>query len=81
MIYENENIEPEKILKEYLECGDMTEKMVTIIRYRFGLDDGELKSLEYTAEKFGVTRERVRQIEAKLFKAPKKKKRLVDYLD
>jgi len=37
----------------------------TILRYRFGLDGGNEKTLEEVGEKFGVTRERIRQIEAK----------------
>ena len=39
-----------------------------IIRYRYGLDDGKTKSLEYVGEKFGLSRERIRQIEINAFK-------------
>jgi RNA polymerase primary sigma factor len=43
--------------------GHLDEREATILRYRFGLDGGSEKTLEEVGEKFGVTRERVRQIQ------------------
>lgn len=55
-----------------------------IIRLRFGLEDGEPKTLAEIAEVYGVTRERIRQIEAKVMKKlrhPARSQAIRDYLD
>jgi DNA-directed RNA polymerase sigma subunit (sigma70/sigma32) len=44
-------------------CQHLDEREATILRFRFGLDGGTEKTLEEVGEKFGVTRERVRQIQ------------------
>ena len=54
------------------------------MRLRFGLDDGRARTLEEVGQKFGVTRERIRQIEAKTLRKlrhPSRSKKLKDYLD
>lgn len=43
----------------------LTEREQRVLRLRFGLDDGRARTLEEVGQKFGVTRERIRQIEAK----------------
>ena len=45
--------------------GELSEREQEIVRLRFGLDDGQAKTLEEVGQEFGVTRERIRQIEAK----------------
>ena len=55
-----------------------------MIRLRFGLDDGQMRTLEEVGKEFGVTRERIRQIEAKTLaklRHPIRSQRLRDYLD
>jgi RNA polymerase primary sigma factor len=49
------------MLHDLVETLDQRE--ITILRYRFGLDGGNEKTLEEVGEKFGVTRERIRQIQ------------------
>lgn len=85
------NMSPEdftihEMLKE--EIGDvlltLTEREEQVLRLRFGLDDGSPKTLEEVGQMFGVTRERIRQIEAKALrklKHPSRSKRLKDFLD
>jgi RNA polymerase primary sigma factor len=54
------------------------------VRLRFGLDDGQARTLEEVGKEFGVTRERIRQIEAKTLaklRHPIRSQRLRDYLD
>lgn len=72
------------ILKEQI--GDilstLTERENEVIRYRFGLDDGWPMTLEQVGQKFGVTRERIRQIEAKALRRlrhPSRSKRLREF--
>lgn len=70
---EDESLEDYIIKKELKEEIDMTLSTLTsreeeIIRQRFGLDDGERKTLEQIGKKYGVTRERIRQIEVKALK-------------
>ena len=55
-----------------------------VVRLRFGLDDGQLRTLEEVGKEFGVTRERIRQIESKTLaklRHPTRSQRLRDYLD
>ena len=62
----------------------LTPRENKVLRMRFGLDDGQPRTLEEVGEAFGVTRERVRQIEAKALRKlrhPSRSKRLRDYLE
>ena len=74
------------LLKEQLgEVLDtLTERERQVLRLRFGLDDGRQRTLEEVGQQFKVTRERIRQIEAKALRKlryPNRSKRLRDYLD
>ena len=57
----------EEMLKEELSSvlATLTEREAKVLRLRFGLDDGQCRTLEEVGQIFGVTRERIRQIEAK----------------
>ncbi len=69
-------------LDEVLET--LTDREQKVLRLRFGLDDGRARTLEEVGQKFGVTRERIRQIEAKTLRKlrhPSRSKKLKDYLD
>ena len=58
--------------------------LIHILRLRFGLDDGRPRTLEEVGREFNVTRERIRQIEAKALRKlrhPSRSKKLKDYLD
>jgi len=71
-------------LKEQLETilSTLTEREARVIQMRFGLNDGNEHTLEEVGQEFQVTRERIRQIEAKaLRKLKKKSKKLVNFLD
>jgi RNA polymerase primary sigma factor len=64
--------------------AQLTEREQEVIRLRFGLDDGQMRTLEEVGKEFGVTRERIRQIEAKTLaklRHPIRSQRLRDYLD
>jgi RNA polymerase primary sigma factor len=64
--------------------SELSEREQTIVRLRFGLDDGQIRTLEEVGKEFGVTRERIRQIEAKTLaklRHPIRSQRLRDYLD
>ena len=74
------------LLKEQLvEVLDtLTEREEKVLRLRFGLDDGRARTLEEVGKEFKVTRERIRQIEAKALRKlrhPSRSKKLKDYLD
>ncbi len=74
------------LLKEQLEdvLGTLTEREQEVLRLRFGLDDGRARTLEEVGQIFGVTRERIRQIEAKALRKlrhPSRSKKLKDYLE
>jgi len=63
---------------------ELTDREERVIRLRYGLDDGRNHTLEEVGKEFGVTRERIRQIEAKAIKKlrhPARSKQLRDYLD
>ena len=62
----------------------VTPREEKVLRLRFGLDDGKTRTLEDVGKEFNVTRERIRQIEAKALRKlrhPSRSKRLKDYLD
>ena len=74
------------MLKEQLEevLGTLTEREQKVLRLRFGLDDGRARTLEEVGKEFNVTRERIRQIEAKALRKlrhPRRSRKLKDYLD
>lgn len=74
------------MLKEQLEevLGTLTEREQKVLRLRFGLDDGRARTLEEVGKEFNVTRERIRQIEAKALRKlrhPSRSRKLKDYLD
>ena len=71
-----------KQLNEVL--STLTPREEKVLRLRFGLDDGKTRTLEDVGKEFNVTRERIRQIEAKALRKlrhPSRSKRLKDYLD
>lgn len=64
--------------------GTLTEREQKVLRLRFGLDDGRARTLEEVGKEFNVTRERIRQIEAKALRKlrhPSRSRKLRDYLD
>ena len=75
-----------ELLKEQLEdvLDTLTDREESVLRLRFGLDDGRTRTLEEVGRVFGVTRERIRQIEAKALRKlrhPSRSKRLKDFLE
>ena len=89
-IKDERNVSPEEyatneMLKD--EISDvlltLTEREEKVIKLRFGLDDGKSRTLEEVGQMFGVTRERIRQIEAKALRKlrhPSRSKKLKDYM-
>ena len=74
------------LLKEQLleVLGTLTDREQKVLRLRFGLDDGRARTLEEVGKEFQVTRERIRQIEAKALRKlrhPSRSKKLRDYLE
>jgi RNA polymerase primary sigma factor len=64
--------------------SELSEREQKVVRLRFGLDDGQMRTLEEVGKEFGVTRERIRQIESKTLaklRHPIRSRRLRDYLD
>ena len=64
--------------------GTLTEREGKVLRLRFGLDDGRQRTLEEVGKEFNVTRERIRQIEAKALRKlrhPSRSKKLKDFLE
>ncbi|MGC9489727.1 MAG: RNA polymerase sigma factor RpoD [Thermovirgaceae bacterium] len=75
-----------QLLREQLEgmLEDLTEREKEVLRLRFGLEDGHPYTLEEVGRRFGVTRERIRQIEAKALRKlrhPSRSKKLRDFLE
>ncbi|WP_439822982.1 RNA polymerase sigma factor RpoD [Oceanobacillus sojae] len=80
------NYAANQLLKEQLEdvMSTLPVREESILRLRFGLDDGKTRTLEELGKVFGVTRERVRQIEAKALRKlrhPRRSKKLQDFLE
>ena len=64
--------------------GELNDREQAVVRLRFGLDDGQMRTLEEVGKEFGVTRERVRQIEAKTLaklRHPIRSQRLKEFLE
>jgi RNA polymerase primary sigma factor len=73
-------------LKDEIETAllELNPREQQVMRLRFGLDDGQIRTLEEVGREFGVTRERIRQIESKTLaklRHPTRSQRLRDYLD
>lgn len=76
----------EEMLKENVEevLSALSDREARVLRMRFGLNDNKMMTLEEVGRRFGVTRERIRQIEAKALrklKHPSRRKKLQDFLD
>ncbi len=74
------------LLNEAIEeaLQELNERERAVVRLRFGLDDGQIRTLEEVGKEFGVTRERIRQIESKTLaklRHPTRSQRLRDYLE
>ena len=74
------------MLKEQLEevMGTLTPREAKVLKLRFGLEDGKARTLEEVGKEFDVTRERIRQIEAKALRKlrhPSRSKKLKDYMN
>ena len=74
------------LLREQLDevLGTLTEKEQKVLKLRFGLEDGRARTLEEVGKEFKVTRERIRQIEAKALRKlrhPSRSRKLKDYLE
>ncbi|MDO8487673.1 MAG: RNA polymerase sigma factor RpoD [Candidatus Curtissbacteria bacterium] len=74
------------LLKDHIRevLGTLSPREAKVLEYRFGLEDGKQRTLEEVGKEFGVTRERIRQIEAKAIRKlrhPTRAKKLRDYLD
>ena len=81
-----DNYASNELLKDELNevLLELTDREEKVLRLRFGLDDGRTRTLEEVGKEFNVTRERIRQIEAKALrklKHPSRSKRLKDFLD
>ena len=75
-----------RLLTEQLEgvLNTLTSREEKVLRLRFGLEDGRARTLEEVGQVFGVTRERIRQIEAKALRKlrhPSRSKKLKDFLE
>ena len=74
------------LLKDHIRevLGTLSPREAKVLMYRFGLEDGKQRTLEEVGKEFGVTRERIRQIEAKAIRKlrhPTRAKKLRDYLE
>jgi RNA polymerase primary sigma factor len=75
-----------QLLKEQIDSvlGSLTPRERRVLQLRFGLEDGRSRTLEEVGKEFNVTRERIRQIEAKALRKlrhPSRSRKLKDYLD
>ena len=75
-----------QLLKEQIEevLGTLTPREQRVLQLRFGLEDGRSRTLEEVGKEFNVTRERIRQIEAKALRKlrhPSRSRKLKDYLE
>jgi RNA polymerase primary sigma factor len=75
-----------QMLKEQMDdvLGTLSDRERQVLAMRFGLEDGRSRTLEEVGREFGVTRERIRQIEAKALRKlrhPSRSKKLKDYLE
>ena len=90
-IKDEHNMSPEEFATNELLKDEISEVLLTltereekVIRLRFGLEDGKPRTLEEVGQMFGVTRERIRQIEAKALRKlrhPSRSRRLRDYME
>jgi RNA polymerase primary sigma factor len=90
-IEDNNNTPPDDSTVQRLLCervddvlGSLTAREGRVLQLRFGLQDGRAYTLEEVGQKFGVTRERIRQIEAKALsklRHPRRSRRLRDFLE
>jgi RNA polymerase primary sigma factor len=90
-IQDDESPEPQDVaaytlLKEQLEevMNTLTPREAKVLKLRFGLEDGKARTLEEVGKEFMVTRERIRQIEAKALRKlrhPSRSKKLKDYMN
>ncbi|MBQ9898048.1 MAG: sigma-70 family RNA polymerase sigma factor, partial [Ruminococcus sp.] len=74
------------LLKEQLNeiLATLTDREAKVLKLRFGLEDGKSRTLEEVGQRFDVTRERIRQIEAKALRKlrhPSRSKKVKDFLD
>ena len=74
-----------QLLKEQMQdiLDSLSSRERRVLQLRFGLEDGQSRTLEEVGQKFGVTRERIRQIEAKALRKlrhPTRSRKLKDYL-
>ena len=81
-----EDVAADNLLQEQIEemLNALSDREREVLRYRFGLEDGRSYTLEEVGRRFGVTRERIRQIEAKALRKlrhPSRSKKLRDFLD
>jgi len=75
-----------QLLKEQINevLGELTPREQRVLVLRFGLEDGRSRTLEEVGQEFNVTRERIRQIEAKALRKlrhPSRSRKLKDYLE
>jgi len=79
-------IASDQLLKEHLAevLGELSERESRVLRLRFGLEDGQSHTLEEVGKEFGITRERIRQIEAKALRKlryPTRSKKIKDFME